>query len=182
MPDVAAPKRCVIADDVRASRETVRNWLRECGFHCTLAENGQQAWELINDHPPDLLVTDLEMPIVCGFELLEKIRQSEVNRICELPVLVMTSLRDGQTSNIVQQMGGDGLLQKPLDKRAILSVVLDLVSGHHGLQQVVHPQETECIRGEGVISPTLRRLLKTVARDEQSKSGCRRSSEGIERD
>jgi hypothetical protein len=79
----------------------------------------------------------------------------------------MTSLRDGQTMKIVQQLGGDGLLQKPLDKRATLSAVLDLVSLRHSLQTFAHSAESECVEGKGVISPTLRHLLKTVAQNER---------------
>ncbi len=166
MSDPTPPKRCVIADDVRASRDTVGSWLGECGFECSLAENGQRAWELMNEQPPDLLVTDLEMPILCGLELLEKTRQATDQRICKIPVLIMTSLRDGQTLKIVRQMGGDGLLQKPLDKLATLSLILDLVSGRVGEQFGLHPGEDEGVEDHGLISPTLRRLLKTVAKNE----------------
>ncbi|TWU38812.1 Response regulator MprA [Novipirellula aureliae] len=164
MPNSAPPKRCVIADDVRASRETVGKWLRESGFDCRLLENGQLAWEVIKDRSPDLLVTDLEMPELCGFELLEKIRESDDESIRDLPVLIMTSLQDVQTRSVVQQLGGDGLLQKPLDKHATLSVILDLVSAGRSLRERAHPDEDTCVKGRGVISPTLRRLLSTVAK------------------
>ncbi|TWU31145.1 response regulator [Novipirellula artificiosorum] len=103
MPNSAPPKRCVIADDVRASREIVGKWRRACGFECRVAENGQVAWELIKEQPSDLLVTDLEMPELCGLELLEKTRQAGDESIRKMPVLVMTSLHDGQTLNIVQR-------------------------------------------------------------------------------
>jgi CheY-like chemotaxis protein len=161
----APPKRCVIADDVRASRETVRNWLCECEFDCVMAENGQQAWELICDQPSDLLITDLEMPELSGLELLEKVRCCNNTDIDKMPVLVITSLRDGQTLSIVQQMGGDALLQKPLDKRATLSTILDLIAGRQHLQHAVQAGETREFEN-GVISPTLRRLLQAVAKQE----------------
>ena len=167
MPDSAPPKRCVIADDVRASRETVGSWLRECGFECALAGNGQHAWELVKEQPPDLLVTDFEMPVLCGLELLEKTREADDEQLCELPVLVMTSLCDRQTLNIVQQMGGDGLLQKPLDKRATLATILDLISSRKSLQQIVYSDDENSVKGKGMISPALRRLLQTVARNER---------------
>ncbi|WP_197454299.1 response regulator [Stieleria varia] len=157
----------MIADDVRASRETVATWMQECGFQCTLAKNGLQAWQAICHQPPDLLITDLEMPGLCGLELLERIRQSDYEPISSVPVLVMTSLRDGQTLTIVQQMGGDALLQKPLCKQSTLSVVLDLVAGDHASRRVVHPLDDSVVTGSGVISPTLRRLLKTVAKSER---------------
>lgn len=167
MTETEPLKQCVVADDVRASRETVGAWLRECGFDCTLAENGQQAWGLICKRPPDLLVTDLEMPVLCGLKLLHAIRQCEQESISKLPVLVMTSLRDAQTLEIVQQFGGDGLLQKPLDKLATLSVVLNLVAERRVLRRVRFSGDDSSVQGIGVISPTLRRLLKSVANNEQ---------------
>ncbi|WP_372895240.1 PleD family two-component system response regulator [Stieleria sp.] len=169
MTDVALPKRCVIADDVRSSRAKVGKWLDGCGFDCVLAENGLEAWESIQNHPPDLLVTDLEMPLLCGLELLEKVRQSDNGRIRKLPVLVMTSLLDGQTFNVVSRMGGDGLLQKPLDRETTLSVILDLIAGKKCLEQISVADSDSIPCGEGVISPTLRRLIKTVARGKRPR-------------
>ncbi|WP_186776238.1 response regulator [Rubripirellula reticaptiva] len=157
----------MIADDVRRSRETIGKWLRECGFECRLAQNGRLAWEMIKEQPPELLVTDLEMPELCGLELLEKIRQADDESIRKLPVLVMTSLHDGQTLKIIQKLGGDGLLQKPLDKQATFSVIRDIVSARYSLQQTMHPGDEKCIKDRGVISPTLRRLLNKVAENEQ---------------
>ncbi|MCS7469770.1 response regulator [Stieleria sp. ICT_E10.1] len=169
MTEDAPPKRCVIADDVRSSRAKVGNWLDGCGFDCVFAENGLEAWESIRNHPPDLLVTDLEMPLLCGLELLEKIRRSDNKRIGQLPVLVMTSLLDSQTLDVVRKLGGDGLLQKPLDKENTLSVILDLIAGKKCLQRF-SARDSDCSpSGEGVISPTLRRLIKTVAEGKRTK-------------
>ncbi len=140
-------------------------WLRDCGFDCALAENGQQAWDLICECHTDLLLTDLEMPEMCGLELLQKVRHAADERICKLPVLVMTSLRDGQTLNVVLQMNGDGLFQKPLDRQATLSAILDLVAGRTSLRHIAQSGNT-CVQGNGLISPTFRRLLKTVAKNE----------------
>ncbi|MDV6029267.1 MAG: response regulator [Phycisphaera sp. RhM] len=169
MTDDALPKRCVIADDVRSSRAKVGKWLNGCGFDCVLAENGLEAWESIQNHPPDLLVTDLEMPLLCGLELLEKVRQSDNKRIGRLPVLVMTSLLDSQTLNVVRKLGGDGLLQKPLDKEKTLSVILELVAGKNCLQRFSVPDSDSNPSGDGVISPTLRRLIKTVAKGKRPR-------------
>ncbi len=108
------------------------------------------------------------MPKLCGLELLQKIRQADNERIRKLPVLVMTSIHDGQTLSVVQQLGGDGLLQKPLDKQATLAVILELVAGRHSLAPLTLADDDRRVHGRGVISPTLRRLLKTVARSRQA--------------
>ncbi len=164
MPKSALSKRCLIADDVRSSRDTVGIWLGECGFDCTLVDNGQAAWESISEHPPDLLVTDLEMPMLSGLQLLDKVRHAADHRISHLPVLIMTSLRDGKTLSIVQEMGGDGLLEKPLEKHSTLSTILELVAGQLHGQQINRSDDEHPSPGLGMISPTLRRLLSAVAK------------------
>lgn len=153
-------QKCVIADDTRSPRELVANWLRACQFECHVAENGLQAWESICCDPPDLLITDLEMPVLCGLELLERVRQSDDKQIRELPVLVMTSLRDGHMLEVVKSLGGNALLHKPLAKKPTLSVVLNLIAGRHALGSEVDDHHD---MPRSVVSPTLRRLLATVA-------------------
>ncbi|MDA8744316.1 response regulator [Rubripirellula amarantea] len=167
MPDSIPLKRCLIADDVRASRKVVGSWLHECQFQCEYVEDGRTAWESIVEQPPELLVTDLEMPVLCGLELLFKIRNSEDDRVRRMPVLVMTSLQDNQTWHVIEQMGGDGLLHKPLDKQSTLSMVTEMVTRSRRRCEATLPSDDQFIQGMGVISPTLRRLLRTVTENQQ---------------
>ncbi|GEM_PF-1483856 len=159
----AKPKRCVIADDVRASRELLQGWLVDSGFECSLAVDGTNAWELIQEQPPDLVLTDIQMPNCSGLELIQKMRRSSCSTLRSIPVLVMTSLHDDEIQRVVQELGGNGLLAKPLDRHSTYSVVLNLLSeGLSGDQLIVNdPQHRTS--GNGCISPTLRRLIRAVA-------------------
>ncbi|WP_160167279.1 PleD family two-component system response regulator [Rhodopirellula sp. SWK7] len=165
--EATKPKRCLIADDVRSFRKTVESWLRECDFECVLAVNGEHAWEIIEDDPPDLIITDIEMPSACGLSLLRRTREAAEERIRTLPVLVMTSLRDTTTLDVVLQLGGDGLLHKPLDKQLLLSAVLDVVSDRRDFRPGKKNPDSMTGKGPGEISPTLRRLLRLVAKNER---------------
>ncbi|QDT04698.1 Chemotaxis protein CheY [Rubripirellula lacrimiformis] len=154
--------RCLIADDVRASREVVLTWLKECQVDCEVAVDGQQAWEAIQRRPPNLLITDLDMPIISGLELIQRIRQSVDDAICQIPVLVVTGLCDGKAAKVVQTMGGNGLLQKPLDKRCTISAVLNLLSEEADQAVTSGSAVLASQPGDGMISPTLRRLIATM--------------------
>jgi len=170
MVNSVPPKRCVIADDLRASRELVRAWLRESGFQCEVVDQGDLAWQLIRNQPPDLLITDIEMPVCCGLELLLRVRQSPFGKIKNLPVLTMTSLCDSQTRNVILSMGGDGLLIKPLEKKSTLATILDLIANRETVDRFFKDNCNQNDASSGVISPTLRRLVRTVALNEKLKS------------
>jgi len=169
MPQDEELKRCLIADDVRASREILRAWLCQCRFECTVTSNGEEAWKAIHENPPDLLVTDIEMPDCSGLELLQRIRHHTSPRIKSIPVLVVTSLHDGQMREAVQRLGGNGLLVKPLDKGSTFSVVLEVLVAGLKPGELVVSETHDCSPRDGLVSPTLRRLLQTVAANEERR-------------
>src|SRR6056297_447785 len=160
-------KRCLIADDVRGSREALRCWLEECGFDCTLVDDGEQAWQAIQADPPGLLITDIEMPHCSGLELLQRMRRDASERVRTIPVLVITSLHDCKTLETVRQLGGNGLLTKPLEKHSTYSVILDLIAEEPQLDAFAMDWVNAEISKQGAISPTLRRLLEKVAANER---------------
>jgi len=145
------------------------SWLSQCGMHCVVAGTGEQAWQQIQEHPPHLVITDIEMPCGSGLELLLSIRRHPDPAIHQIPVLVMTSLLDGQTERTVQQFGGDGLLIKPLDRESVYSVVLELLASRslHVLSKEPQEPDDGAPEKDGPISPTLRRLLRVVAQQER---------------
>ncbi|QDS92821.1 CAI-1 autoinducer sensor kinase/phosphatase CqsS [Roseimaritima multifibrata] len=150
-------KRCVIVDDVRASREKVSTWLTRQGFECVIAADGNEAWRQIQSNPPHLILTDISMPNCCGLELLKRVRQSDSSEIKTIPVLVITSLHDGQLAETIQQFGGNALIAKPLDMQSTLSIVTAvLASDSPTIELIVHDPENRNI-GDGQVSPTFRR-------------------------
>ncbi|QDV71212.1 Response regulator MprA [Rosistilla carotiformis] len=163
MPTPEQPKRCVIADDVRASREVLRSWLTDCHFECILAHDGDQAWEAIENHPPDLLITDIEMPHCCGLELLRRVRAASSAEIQSIPVLVITSLHDSQIQPTIQRLGGNGLLTKPLDQYSTYVTVLAVLAPETDQESFIVSDPDGKITGDGLVSPTFRRLLKPLS-------------------
>lgn len=116
-----APRHILIVDDRWENRSVLVNLLEPIGFTFTEAENGQAGLEKAREQLPDLIVTDLAMPIMDGFELLKQLRNSQ--ELKRLKVLVSSA----SVAQIDQQMsieaGGDDFLTKPVDAEELLMLV-----------------------------------------------------------
>jgi len=98
-----------IVDDDRYVLDSVSTLLREHGFNVTAFSNGQEAVRQFVSEPVDLVLTDVNMPIMTGIELLEKIRFLDR----ETPVLLMTAYADLDTAVQAIQMGAFDFIIKP---------------------------------------------------------------------
>ncbi len=91
MPD-PKPKKIIVAEDDTAMAEIVSHKLGASGFLVRHAENGSQALEMFRQDPPDIMLLDLMMPEVDGFQVLEKIRKNEDKDLANTPVIVLSNL------------------------------------------------------------------------------------------
>jgi two-component system, chemotaxis family, chemotaxis protein CheY len=104
--------KILIVDDFSTMRRIIKNLLRDLGFNNTQeADDGQTAWPMLQTGNFDFLVTDWNMPIMTGIELLEKVRANE--ELASLPVLLVTA--EAKKEQIVQaaQAGVNGYVVKP---------------------------------------------------------------------
>ena len=106
--------RLLIVDDNKVNRLLLSRYLELDGHHFALAENGQVALEKLRQEPFDLLLLDIEMPVMNGFEVLEKVKADPDLR--DIPVIVTSSLEG--LENIVQciGLGAEDYLPKPLNR------------------------------------------------------------------
>jgi PAS domain S-box-containing protein len=110
--------RVLLADDNRDMREYISQLLRN-RFIVDMAENGKIALELAQSHLPDLILTDVMMPEMDGFQLLDAVRRDE--RLKDKPV-IMLSARAGEESTIEGfEAGADDYLVKPFTARELLA-------------------------------------------------------------
>jgi DNA-binding response OmpR family regulator len=108
----------LIADDEASIRDLARLYLEKEGFRVQTAENGAQALAQIRREPPALLVLDLMMPEMDGWEVCRRLR-GEGN----LPILILTA-RDQDIDKIVAlEMGADDYLTKPFNPREMVARV-----------------------------------------------------------
>ena len=162
--------RCVIADDIRTTRELLRSWVSDCGYDCEAVSNGAEAWSLIKQRKPHLVVTDIEMPNGNGLELLSSLRSNPATELRSVPVIVISSLADGAVEELVHAVGGNSFLSKPLEKQTIQAVVRTIkekelrVDGPEN--QSPDTEQTDLRSIFRRVSPTLRRFCRDLTAGE----------------
>lgn len=157
----------VVADDVKANRTLVANWIQRLGYTCRTAGDGKQAWQLLTEYRAALVVTDIDMPVYSGLTLLHSLRNHASPALRKLPVIVMSSLRDAEIYAIVAHFGGTFFLPKPLDRaafdRAVASIAQRPAAGRTAPDPpAAAPPRPAGARAATRVSPTLRRLVQQV--------------------
>ena len=110
-------KRILIADDEATVIRVMQRALRRAGYDVETARNGLEALEAIEQRPPDVLVTDIEMPRMDGRELCQTIAQRYPQRA--FPIFVVTSLTAIEHRQWSQQISNLNFLEKPVSIRQL---------------------------------------------------------------
>ncbi|MGB4115188.1 MAG: response regulator [Polaromonas sp.] len=101
----------VVMDDDAGTRLLVSQVLKKDGYDVLAAEDGAKGLALIRQHKPDLVVSDVQMPQMSGFEMLESVRAEE--GIAATPIILLTSLAERAHMRIGMTTGADDYLTKP---------------------------------------------------------------------
>ncbi|NEQ42945.1 MAG: response regulator [Leptolyngbya sp. SIOISBB] len=116
-------KTILIVDDKWENRSVIVNLLEPIGFTVIEAENGQVALTQAQTHRPDLIITDLLMPVMDGYEFMAQLRQSEDQELRQTRVIVSSA----SVSQLDQQQsldaGGDDFLPKPVQADELLPLL-----------------------------------------------------------
>jgi chemosensory pili system protein ChpA (sensor histidine kinase/response regulator) len=115
-----APLVLVVDDSLTVRRVTQRLLQRE-GYRVTLARDGLDALEKLADERPAVMLSDIEMPRMDGFDLVRNVRGDA--RLHDLPVVMITSRIAQKHREHAQELGVDHYLGKPYDEEALLSLV-----------------------------------------------------------
>lgn len=116
-----AMKRATImmVDDEPITLEIIQMFLEDAGYtHFVLVSDSREAMETVERERPDIILLDLLMPHVSGFEILEQLRAHE--RFQHLPVVVLTSSSDAPTKLKALEMGATDFLAKPVDESELV--------------------------------------------------------------
>jgi CheY-like chemotaxis protein len=118
-------KKVLIVDDSHMIRRIVGMILKEDDYEVLIAENGLMGYEMAKAKKPDLIIMDIEMPVMNGIEATTHIKSdSSTNHI---PVLIFTSLGSENDIRMAKEAGGTGFLNKPISKdelRSSISAIL----------------------------------------------------------
>lgn len=112
----------LLVDDDRDGRLMYAEWLTGAGFRVTQAHNGWQALERALDAAPDVVVTDLNIPGIDGYELTRRLKQDP--RTAEVPILAVTGYAAFQSSpDRADRAGCDAVLLKPCSPEDLATAV-----------------------------------------------------------
>jgi chemosensory pili system protein ChpA (sensor histidine kinase/response regulator) len=123
--EVRAPLILVVDDSLTVRRVTQRLLTRE-GFRVTVAKDGLDALEQLEVERPAVMLTDIEMPRMDGFDLLRNVRHDP--RWQGLPVIMITSRIAQKHRDLAEQLGADHYLGKPYDEEQLIALIQENVA------------------------------------------------------
>ncbi len=151
--------RLLLVDDEPGLREAVQAYLEDSNFVVEVASNAHDGWELLQQHNPDLLISDIMMPKVDGYQFLKQVREDP--RYKALPVVFLTA--KGMTSDRIQgyTAGCDAYLSKPFDPDELVAIITNLLARRAAAKQMSENGE----------NPDITALANQMARIESLLSG-----------
>lgn len=155
------PLIIVVADDDLAIRLFVSEYLEMYGYSVITAEDGAEALEFVETYRPHLLVTDIMMPRMDGYELVRQVRQRPEFRL--LPVILLTERRSTEERIRGYELGCDHYLPKPFEINELGAIIRNL------LERQIVQSELLVRKQEQTKSTTLLGTPKTILK------GCKLS-------
>ncbi|MBD2460629.1 response regulator [Oscillatoria sp. FACHB-1407] len=120
------PYQILFVDDNPDLRSYVSGILQQAGYYVWTARNGAEGFQIAQSRHPDLIVTDLMMPMVSGAEMIQMIRQEE--SLNGTPIVLLTAKADEETRIGLREKGADAYLAKPFNDRELLAEVRNLLA------------------------------------------------------
>lgn len=182
--------RILVVDDSADNLFLVQTILEEEGYHITLAEHGGAAMEEIEKSPPDLVLLDVMMPIMDGYQVTKRIREND--KLPFIPILLITA---HEQSNAVKGLdtGADDFIRKPVEVDELLARVRALLRLKHTVDErdqiarqredfvsrLTHDLRTPLVAADRMLSlcqqgalgeqsPAMKEVLTTMARSNRN--------------
>jgi len=154
--------KILVADDETIVRESLRDWLSDCGYQVFIAENGHQALEIIEKERLSIVITDLVMPGMDGIELMKRAKDI----LPTIGVIIITAYGSITTAIAAMKEGAYDYIEKPFCPERAELLVKKLVE-HQGLIEEnisLHQKLEERYRFENIIakSPKMQQVIEVI--------------------
>lgn len=122
------PKRKTVLfiDDESPWLEMIKASVDGKGFEILTADSGEAALKQLQRKTPDLILSDVRMPTMNGFDLFEKVRSNPKFR--NVPYVFMSSIDDFDARRTAKELGADDYVEKPIDTDEVKHIVLNLLT------------------------------------------------------
>lgn len=122
---LSMPLTILVVDDDLGTRLSISDYLELSGYSVITANDGQEALAMVEEYHPDLIVTDIVMPRMNGYELVRRVRQQPGFRL--LPVILLTARTKTQERILGYQSGCDLYLPKPFELEELAAAIRNLL-------------------------------------------------------
>jgi two-component system, chemotaxis family, chemotaxis protein CheY len=117
----AMSKRILTIDDSKTMRDMLLLTLTDAGFEVLQGVDGEDGLAVLGDQKVDVIITDINMPKMDGYEVIRQLRQNPRHKTT--PILVLTTESDADKRNIARNAGATGWMVKPFDPEGLIAVI-----------------------------------------------------------
>ncbi|HRZ86924.1 MAG TPA: response regulator [bacterium] len=125
MEEIKPNAKVMIVDDSRLSADLLRQIIQPMGYTVAIAYDGQSALRMIEQEKPDLILLDIMMPHIDGFELCERLKGDERTRL--IPIIMITALSDLSDKVKGIEVGADDFVTKPFNDTILFARIKSLL-------------------------------------------------------
>ena len=166
----------LVVDDQPQNIELLEAYLVPQGYEIVKAANGEEALGKLSGNQIDLILLDVMMPGMDGFEVTRRVRQDNTHRL--LPIILVTALRETEDRVKGIEAGCDDFISKPVDKMELLARVRSLlkVKAYNDLMSNYRKElESEVTRRTEELKHTLENLQQEITERKQAEEALRES-------
>ncbi len=116
----------LIVEDSRTQAEVLSDMLKRHGYEAVIAKDGKRAFELVRVRKPSLIISDVIMPVMDGYELCAVLKKN--NTYCDIPIILLTALSDSRDVARALQAGADNFITKPYHEEYLIGRVKSILS------------------------------------------------------
>ena len=118
-------KRILVVEDQEDNRQILRDLLSSADYEMVEAENGKEALTAVVEHKPDLILMDIQLPIMDGYEATRRIKADPATK--SIPIIVVTSYALSGDEGKAREAGCDAYVTKPYSPRQLLAKIREFL-------------------------------------------------------
>jgi CheY-like chemotaxis protein len=149
------PSKILIADDNEQNRELLEAYLTDGSYQILMSHDGPSTLEAVEKHQPDLVLLDIMMPKLSGYEVCQRLKANTKTK--DIPILMVTALNEVGDIEKAVSAGCDDFLTKPVNRLELTTRVRSLLRVRHLTNErdrlLAYLAEVEASLGPGAVRP-----------------------------